>query len=540
MRGVFTKADSGQHAITDVYDEQRRFFLVHYPVWLVTALALFGFVTFGITGFLGYGDNAEPSLTGAIFHRPWLLFLFFCALMIALEVSVLRHRVLRRQLLEVLIVTIASMIFEGLADLYPELVKNFLNYVFNIRIAIPQIGASPWTWAIINFGIIAIFWIDTFRRWINSVRGKPAARVLDLGIGLTIEIGEAEEPPSLPELIAGDLIAGGILVALLSLIFRAEVINLISQPLNGITINTCAVSWPLGMCHGGGGLADPPTLTFLDLIQSLIYLPLGLLLLALTATANAFQAISPDGQTQQAAQPAGAGAGAKALSPLAAETSAAGAQGAGASVAETVINALRSILNRRIRIVLDNLLIALRNVVWPALILLATVSVGYASKGIELYLHLQSDVRTCTPTRCGKEAYATQQAQLANFGQYTAAGQAFLWGAVAVVALVLALTMLIFSLRVLDNTTRFLGLVGFILLLTFWIFSLALASINQLLLLLGVTFRQPFPFLGASTIASVIAFLIALGIYLAGRSRTRAPRTPAPVKAGSSAAGTSS
>ena len=502
MRGVFTKAESGQHAITDVYDEQRRFFLVHYPVWLVTAFALFGVAAFGLTGFVGYRDHAEPALTGLIFHRPWPLFLWFCALIIGLEVSVLRHRVLRRQLVEVLIVTIASMLFEGLAAYDPELVNYILNNLLNIRIAIPQIGNSPWTWAILNFGIIAIFWVDTFRRWINSARGKPAARVLDLGIGVTIEIGEAEDPPSLPELISGDLIAGGVLVAALSLIFRAEFLSLVSQALQiGVTINTCAVSWPIGMCHGGGGLTDPPTLTFLDLIQSLIYLPLGLLLLALTATTNAFQAISPEGQTQQATQASGAAGSARALS---AETSTAGAQGAGASVAETVINALRSILNRRIRIALDNLLIALRNVVWPVLILLATISVGSVAKEIEQYLHLQSDSRTCTSAATCVD-YQAVQAQLANFGQYTAAGLAFVWGIVAVISLVLALTMLIFSLRVLDNTTRFLGLVGFIVLLTFWIFSLALASVNQLLLLLNVTGRQPFPFLGASTIASIIA-----------------------------------
>ncbi|MEO7000569.1 MAG: hypothetical protein ABI068_02035 [Ktedonobacterales bacterium] len=535
MRGVFTKADSGQHAITDVYDEQRRFFLVHYPVWLVTALALFGVIAFGLTGFVGYRDHAEPAITGLIFHRPWPLFLWFCALIIGLEISVLRHRALRRQLVEVLIVTIASMLFEGLAAYDPELVNYILNNLLNIRIAIPQIGDSPWTWAIINFGIIAIFWVDTFRRWFNSARGAPVARVLDLGIGVSIEIGEAEDLPKLPELISGDLIAGGVLVALLSLVFRPEFLSPISQALNGVAINTCAVSLPLTACHVGAA-NNQHTLSFIDLIQSLIYLPLGLLLLALTATANAFQAVGPNAQAQQSGQTAGAGAGGSAsLSTFGSEANATGAQGAGATVAETVINALRSALNRRIRIAIDNLLIALRNVVWPVLILFATISVGSAAKEIEQYLHLQSDSRTCTSAATCVDFQAVQ-AQLANYGQYTAAGIAFLWGIVAVIALVLALTMLIFSLRVLENTTRFLGLVGFIVLLTFWIFSLALASVNQLLLLLNVTGRQPFPFLGASTIASILAFLVALSIYLV--QRRRPPRVAATVTArGSSASG---
>ena len=51
---------SVRHAITDLYDEQRRTLLIQYPAWLVVALGLAGVVTFAATGFLSYSSDAPP------------------------------------------------------------------------------------------------------------------------------------------------------------------------------------------------------------------------------------------------------------------------------------------------------------------------------------------------------------------------------------------------------------------------------------------------------------------------------------------------
>ena len=56
MRSQRELGSSG-HAITDLYDEQRRTFLVQYPIWLITVLGLVGVAAFAVTGFLGYSDN---------------------------------------------------------------------------------------------------------------------------------------------------------------------------------------------------------------------------------------------------------------------------------------------------------------------------------------------------------------------------------------------------------------------------------------------------------------------------------------------------
>ncbi|GEM_PF-454659 len=512
MRGVFNRTSPTQQAITDVYDERTRFFLVRYPPALVVGLGLTGILAFALTAFAGYRDAGEPTITGVIFHHPWPIYLWFCALIITLQVSIMRHPSLRRQLYETLIVTIIAMIFEGFFALDPELA----NYLFNVllHIPIPDIGRSAWTYTIINFGLIAIFWIDTIRRWIRVQFKRPTTRVVDLGIGVTIEVGESGNLPSLPELVSGDLLAGGALTLILFLIFRPDLLTFLSNALQyHTTIDTCTVSWPIGNCTPPGGtLTDPPTLSFMDLIQTLVYVVLGLLTLALTATATAVGALTErvSGVGQNGATPTPG----TVTPPIAAgslSTSGdAGARGAGETVAVVVLNALRAAISRRISIAIDNFLVSLRNVIWPVLIFLGTIAIGTACINIQRYLHLQSDKITCAqnppyPDATDCAAAISQLNALVNYQDVVLAA---ILGLACTLCIVLAAALLILSWRVVENSFRFLGLVGFIVLLTFWIFSLALTAFNSLLILLHATPRQPFPLFGASTLASIIAFLL--------------------------------
>jgi hypothetical protein len=540
MSGVFRNPGYDKHAITDVYDPTKRRILVRFPHGLLLTLAITGVLAFALMGYLGYGEDHSPL--GQAFHRAWPLFLWFSALVFTLEIAVLRHPRLRRQLTEVLVVTIICMIFVGFSALDPGLLKYILTNLLNIRISIPQIGQSPWTYAIINFGVLLVFWLDTIRRWIRSQRGEPTARRIDLGFG-TLEFGEAADLPTLPELIAGDLIAGGVLAALLSLIFRAEVINPIAEALQvGVNlINTCTVSLPLHCVPPGGGLSDPPTLSKIDLIQALIYLPLGFITLALTATANAFNAASetPTGATAPitpgtaiATDAQNRAVSTQVVQPS--EQTEKGRQSATVSVTGTIIDALRGALNRRIRIAIDNLLLALRNVVWPLLILLGMVALGQVAQNVTFYLHLQSDQRTCAATHGAfpdQTTCALAAKQLHQLLQYQNLGAAVALVVGAAIALTLALMMVVFELRVADNIFRFLGLVVFIGALTLWIFSLALSFSNILFNLTGLTLRQPFPLFGASTSVSLLVFLLSCAVLLLGKSRRarRLNHTPVPV-----------
>lgn len=548
MSGVFRNPGYDQQAFTDVYDPKTRRILVRFPHGLLLALSLSGVIAIGLMGYFGYLEDS--TLLGLAFHKAWPIFLWFSALVFTLEIAVLRHPRLRRQLTEALVVTIICMIFVGFTALDPGLLRYILTTLLNIRIAIPQIGTSPWTYAIINFGVLTVFWLDTIRRWIRSRStqgGENIGREFSLGFG-SVAVVESTDLPTLPELIAGDLIAGGVLAAALSLIFRAEVINPLTDALQmGVHITTCTVSWPIGQCIGGGGLTDPPTLSKIDLIQALIYLPLGFITLALTATANALNAAS--GQEEVGAYEPAPGTAiatdeqSRAVStevvqqPAQAEG---GRQSATVSVTGTIIDALRSALSRRIRIAIDNLLVALRNVVWPLFILLGMVALGQAAQNIAVYLHLQSDKITCARTNNAYPDPTTCQAALEKLSQYVqyqdlAASVALVIA--AAVALTLALMMLVFELRVADNTFRFLGLVTYVGALTLWIFSLALSLSNAFFNLVGWTQREPFPFFGASTTASLLIFLIACLVLVLGRgrrarARSRAAQQPLGIGAG--------
>ena len=495
-------------AITDVYDESRRTFLVQYPIWVVVLLGLAGVVAFAMVGFLGFQDGFQndSSVVYEIFKQGWPLFLWFCALIMALEISILRNPKLRGQLVATLVVTLISMVIVGIIYFYRvnflQLIQDILQSV-NIRVLLENIRGGKFLYAFINFAMIAVFWIDTIRRWIRSAQGKPVNSRVDIGLGGTKTTTGPADNPTLPELISGDLIAGAALVALLALVFRSEVLTAFSNVLSiNVPVDNCATVWPFGACTPpGGGLANPPTLTFIDTIQALIYLPLGLLILALSAMLSGFGAVG--GVTEQTI-------GQTDIKPVTDESS---TESVSEQVSLTVINTLRSALNRRLRIALDNMLYSLRNAVWPVLILIGVIAVASSAKFTRLYLHLQSDMNSCKVACKGTLDFYGWPYQYVIY--------AGLFGVLAVVAIVLAVTILVFRIRVAENTFRFLGLIGFIILLTFWIFSLALSGFNGLLKLTGATQREPFPPFGVATIISLAALIIWGAIVLIRRMRTR-------------------
>jgi MFS family permease len=129
-------------AKTDVYDERRRTFLIQYPIGVVIGLGLAGVVAFALTGFLGYRDENEPGFTQAVFSQAWPLFLWFCALIMALQISILRHPTLRRQLTATLVVTLLSMAIVGILYYYKvqflDFLQQLLQQLLNIRLLLPQ------------------------------------------------------------------------------------------------------------------------------------------------------------------------------------------------------------------------------------------------------------------------------------------------------------------------------------------------------------------------------------------------------------------
>ena len=90
MQPAVSGTTGPQHAITDLYDEERNTFLIQYPPQLIIALGLTGVLAFALVGFLGYGTD-DPAVK-TLFGRPWPLFFWFCALIIVLQASIFQIR----------------------------------------------------------------------------------------------------------------------------------------------------------------------------------------------------------------------------------------------------------------------------------------------------------------------------------------------------------------------------------------------------------------------------------------------------------------
>ena len=490
MRALWNRFDDPEHSdtyITDVYDEKRRVLLVQYPVWLIVTLSLTGVLAFAITGFLGYAERNDPFLD-APFKDPAALYFWFCALLITLQVSILRNPRLRGRLVAALVVSLLCIFIVYFTKFPLEFLRTLLNRLVNFLAR----GAATYT--IINFAIIAVFWADTVRRWIRRSQNLSPNRRVDLKTGeQSDELQESD--PSLSELIAGDLIAGSVLTIAMAAFFTPNVISIFVK---GQPINYCTLALPGNCVQPGGGAGNPLTLTFLDQLQSLFYLPLGLLTLALTALVTAILRLNPGNSTLATQLPAAV----RRNDPTAKSSQA---------VVETIITTLRSAIDRQLRGLGRNLALSVRNIGWPLLILFGTYGISELSRNIEIYLHNPKDLTNAF------------EHQLPAIG----------WGLVAVFGVVFSTALLIFRWRVAENSLRFLGLFGFVALLTFWIFSLALWAINQLLLLIataGVSSQRPgllvhpwwHPFdLGVSTIASVLSLVIAGSIWGVRRMRTR-------------------
>ncbi len=478
------------NAITDLYDEQRGTFLIQYPVLLVLGIALTGVAAFAVTGFLGYSQDTGFS---SVFHQPWVLFLWMCALLVTLQASIFRDKSLRSLLIASLIVSALAIVLVGItyfSQSLPDIIRNLLSQ----HKLLATLATSHYTYAVINFGLLAIFWIDSIRRWIRRARGEMPNSQINIGIE-TSKSASKDDIPSLTELISGDLIAGAVLALLLAGLFWAQFLPQFIHPVDAtgatVSINECTLSWPFGACILSGAHLNPPTLTFIDIFQSLLYLPVGLLILALSATLSGFGAVGgvdeaylqdPHLLVPSANQRAGA-------APIAED------------VAITVVDTLKAALNRRARSLGSNVMLSLRTVVWPCLVVIAVYGIARTTSFIEDYLHTSpKDVQALTHSVVPAAAF----------------------GLVAVLAAVISPALILFKWRVVENTLRFLRLIGFIVLLAFWLFSLALTLIDLLLSFTGATpsGRHPFSPPSFATYISLGALLLFGLFFILRRNRS--------------------
>ena len=169
---AITSAERPKRAITDLYDEERRTFLIQYPLWVILGLSLSGVAVIALTGYLGY-TKSEPL------SQPWLLFLWFCAVLITLQISIFRDTSLRARLIATLIMSLLAIVFIGITyfnQSLPEILRNLLQQGRFLRF----LAGNQWTYTVVNFLLIGIFWLDTIRRWVRRARGQSPNPGVDI------------------------------------------------------------------------------------------------------------------------------------------------------------------------------------------------------------------------------------------------------------------------------------------------------------------------------------------------------------------------
>jgi hypothetical protein len=151
----------------------------------------------------------------------------------------------------------------------------------------------------------------------------------------------------------------------------------------------------------------------------------------------------------------------------------------------------------------------LRVLAVPLLLLTAPVWLALGTLGFQTYF--AGSARYCTGVMC-LQAFSLQHVAVL--------GGALLALVFALVTVALALGLLLFKWRVVENSLRFLGLIGFVALIPFWIFGLLLSAINAATLWLHVSERVPFAQPEVATVISFATCALSL-FFLLWRFRAR-------------------
>jgi hypothetical protein len=223
---------------TDVIDLQTHRILVDYPWWVLGGLLLGGAIAVFITGLLGYSPKGCPAGVDKVrfclgydpthpdqfawlnmldqwFFRPWPMFLYICVLIAAIYWSVLRHKSLTRERNGALIVTAFSMAVA--AAIY-------------LRTPHPSPGSIPipdlsWliederSYVIINWMLVLALLGEALLRWFFIVRGwSPSPHITqDMGQSQT---SPQKQAPRILETISGDTIRRGGVILAIAIFFR--------------------------------------------------------------------------------------------------------------------------------------------------------------------------------------------------------------------------------------------------------------------------------------------------------------------------------
>ncbi len=488
-----------RHASTDIYCAQEHRSRMRYPLALIGGLIAAGVIAFMLAGFLGYFNcSVQFTVNGhavlgpdgkaqcwrdqwypiLYLKEPWPLFLWLSGLMILLQYSILRHHL--RRLVMTLVITIISIVIVAVVYLLgpDSVVKALLQ---------PPNGLlyQPITYAVLNFGIILAFMIDSGRRWLGYRKTELNPNVMQDLMSTDPNKSIALRRAKMGELVSGDLIAGMILCGVLSFVFTDGFIKgfltLVASNVFACGQTTlanlyaCPVPGPHNALyiHGAVPVFSGHYIYQVDsFLAGLCFVP-GVAVLANTAFLRGLNPLS--GATGASRSVRTIGGDATSSEDVAGE------------VGLAVLDALREALERYILPYARRAVLSLRNILWPLLILIGSFSFALCGRFTQYYLHHYDPAYVLTGT-CSS-LRALPQCHPTDPHRYLELAVAF--GLTGFLCTVFSAALLMISGRIVSNSLRLMGRVGFVLLLTFWMFAMALFGFNWFLLDTGIVPASP-------------------------------------------------
>jgi hypothetical protein len=304
---------ANKRRITDVFDDEKQTVLVKYPPKLIARLTTFGILALVITGLVGYPrpdkfpqqttvPDAVVYLLDIFFGKPWLFFLFFSSLILTLEWSVLRADALARYRRSAYVTTGISMVIVSVLYIFREPIGRLLNNLLNalqpilgqLVSVLKDAPTNPWTWLVINLVLLGVIFGQAVPGWRRRALQNPTHVPIDLRTGQPVPLAPEEQPTSVWDLIAGDLIVRQAFTLGLALLFWFPIISRLVGGFSGIPIEAgnpnpaqahvfsiCSVSLP-GTCFVGFSFE----LWALDILVATFALAIGLVVLGFCVQAE--------------------------------------------------------------------------------------------------------------------------------------------------------------------------------------------------------------------------------------------------------------
>jgi hypothetical protein len=253
----------------------------------IPALAASGLIVFAITGFLGYcPGNANtcsanldfssiPTFIDSIFLRPWLLFLWLCALVYTLQTAMLAEEK-RAWRYSMYVTTTICIVLVGVFDFYGREIISAVEDLLRQLLGQPglffRLISDPWLYSLVNFGLILLLGIGVLSRALRLRHERAKAAQQERSDEQSAKgFPAVSDLPEMHELVIGDVLVRSCLVLMLSVALRVDILqtviprpnsSLLQDTTLGITaFNHCSVALP-GRCD--------PSLSFLDLIIALL------------------------------------------------------------------------------------------------------------------------------------------------------------------------------------------------------------------------------------------------------------------------------